>query len=250
VLAASAEPGRRWLRKAAADPSLRIAGSLWLASKIAIFALGWMAAWIMSPGSRHPLRLTSVWEHWDATEFRGIAEYGYFGGPDKSNPNQAAFFPGYPLLLRGVHVLVPAWTADELIIGTVASFFAILGLVQLAEDYRAGSGAWAGVFLLAAPAAVFLAVGYSEAPFLAFALPAWRAARRGSWIWASLLAAGACALRVNGLFLVGGMIVMILLAKKAADAGIRRPCALAAMLLIPLVPVTAYVIYLHYRTGD
>ena len=140
VLAAAAEPGWRWLRKAAADPSLRIAGSLWLASKIAIFALAWVAAWIMSPGSRHPLRLTSVWEHWDATEFRGIAEYGYFGGPDKSNPNQAAFFPGYPLLLRGVHVLVPAWTADELIIGTVASFFAILGLVQLAEDYRAGVG--------------------------------------------------------------------------------------------------------------
>jgi hypothetical protein len=234
----------------ASDPSLRIAGSLWLASKVAIFALAWVAAWIMRPGSRDPLRLASVWERWDATAFRVIAEYGYFGGPEKSKPNQAAFLPGYPLLLRGMHVLVPQWTADELIIGTVASFFAILGLVWLAEDYQTGSGAWAGVFFLAAPAAVFLAVGYSEAPFLAFALPAWRAARQGSWIWASVLAAGACALRINGLFLVAGMIIMILLAKNAAAAKTRRRPALAVLLSIPLVPVAAYVIYLHDRTGQ
>jgi hypothetical protein len=249
LLSIATKPRWPWLRKRVADPNLRIAGLLWLASKVAIFALAWVAGWIMRPGSRDPLGLGSVWQHWDAKVFRVIAEYGYFGGPEASKPNEAAFFPGYPLLLRGVHVLVPQWTADELIIASVASFFAILGLVLLAEDYQAGSGTWAGVFLLAAPAAVFLSVGYSEAPFLAFALPAWRAARRGSWLWAGLLAACACALRINGLFLVAGMIIMVLLRRNAVGAQNRRWPALAA-LSISLAPVAAYVIYLYDRTGD
>jgi hypothetical protein len=247
---AQPRPRWRWLRRVAPDPSLRIAGPLWLASKIAIFALAWVAEWIMRPAGHYPLGLTTVWQHWDAGAFRSIAEYGYFGGPDKPGPNQAAFFPGYPLLLRGAHVLIPQWVADEVLIATVASFFAIWGLVRLAEDYRAGAGAWAGVFLLAAPAAVFLSVGYSEAPFLALALPAWRAARRGSWIWASLFAAGACALRINGLFLVVGMVLMLLLAGNSAVTVISRRWALTALLTIPLLPVAAYVIYLYERTGD
>lgn len=250
VQSAGPDRGRRWLREVAADPAVRIAGSLWLASKVAIIGLAWVASWIMQSASRHPLPLAHLWEHGDAGQFRIIAEYGYFSGPDKSRPDQVAFFPGYPLLLRGVHLLIPVWTADELAIVTVASFFAILGLVRLAEDYQAGSGAWAGVFLLAAPAAVFLAVGYSEALFLALALPAWRAARRGAWLWASLLAAGACAVRINGLFVVAGLVTMAVLARSTADTRTSRRPARVALLSIPLVPVAAYAVYLHQRTGD
>jgi len=234
------------LRRLRPDPTVQTAAALWLASKVAIVALGWIASWIMRPSYRHPLRFSFLWEHWDATQFRIVAEYGYFGPPGTSNPGQVAFFPGYPLLLRGVHLLIPNWTGAEVAIGTAASFFAVLGLVRLAEDYQLGSGRWAGLFLLAAPAAVFLAVGYSEALFLAFALPAWLAARRGAWIRASLYAAGASAVRVNGLFLVAGLVVMALLAKDAAS----RRSRLAALLTIPLVPVTAYTFYLYEHTGD
>lgn len=243
-------PGWRWLRARAADSSLRMAGLLWLGSKIALVVLVWVITWIVQSAERHPLRLGRIFERWDAAQFRVIAEYGYFGGPDRFKPDQVAFFPGYPLLLRGVHLLLHPWLADELAIGTVASFFAILGLVRLAQEYRAGSGVWAGVFLLAAPAAIFLAVGYSEALFLALALPAWRAARRGAWPWAGLLAAGACLVRINGLFVLAGLVIMALQATRNAGATTSRRWSAIGALSLALVPVAAYVVYLRDKTGD
>lgn len=239
---AARKPGLSWPRDTAAYSSIRTAAQLWLASKVAIVMLAWVASWTMRPALRQPLRWASLWQHWDAIQFRVIAEYGYFGPAGASMPNQDAFLPGYPLALRAVHLVIPQWTIDELALASVASFFAIIGLVRLAEDYRAGSGAWAGVFLLAAPAAIFLAVGYSEALFLAFALPAWRAARGGAWMRASLLMAGACAVRVSGLFVLAGLVVMALCS--------RRWPALPYLLSIPLVPVAGYELFLHDRTGD
>jgi len=250
VTPVSSSPGWSWLRKVTDDPSVRAAGSLWLASKIAIVALAWIAAWIMRPGQRRPLPWLALWEHWDAEQFRIIARYGYFGPAERSMPNQAAFLPGFPLLLRLGHAIIPHWVTAELAIGTVASFFAILGLVRLAEDYRPGSGAWAGAFLVTAPAAVFLAVGYSEALFLAFALPAWRAARRGAWARASILAACGCAIRVSGLFLLAGLVIMALLPARLAAKRTARAPALTALLTVPLLPVAGYEVYLHQRTGD
>jgi hypothetical protein len=242
------ESGWHRLRTAATGSNVRTAASLWLASKVAIISLAWVASWIMRPTYRHPLPLGNLWQHWDATQFRIIAEYGYFGR--FSLPVQGAFFPGYPILLRTVHLVIPQWTAAELTIGTVASFFAILGLVRLAEDYQRGSGAWSGVVMLAAPSAVFLAVGYSEAPFLAFALPAWLAARHGNWTKASLFAAAACAIRVSGLFLIFGLMIMALQGRTAPDRPISRRLHAVAWLSLAILPLVDYVLYLRDRTGD
>ncbi len=224
------------------DPAIRTAAPLWLASKVAVLTLAWAASWIMYPArhSRAPLG----WQEWDANLFRQIAQYGYFGPAGTPNKHQVAFFPGYPLVLRAVHLLIPSWVAAELTIATVASFFAVLALVRLAEDYQAGSGGRAALFFLAAPAAVFLSVGYSEALFLAFAIPSWRAARRESWTAASLLGAAACAIRANGLFFMAGIVLMAI----RSPSG-RRP-SVFARLMIPAVPIAAYELYLRYTTGD
>ncbi len=58
--------------------------------------------------------------------------------------------------------------------------------------------------------AVFLAAPYAEALFAALAFWAWLLARRGAWVWAGLLAAGATLVRVNGLFLAIGLVVLFL----------------------------------------
>jgi hypothetical protein len=247
-LAPSAESGWHRLRLAATGSSVRTAAALWLAAKVAIISLAWVASWIMRPTYRHPLLLANLWQHWDASQFRVIAEYGYFGR--FSLPVQDAFFPGYPILLRATHLVIPQWTLAELAIGTIASFFAILGLVRLAEDYQRGSGAWSAVAMLAAPAAVFLAVGYSEAAFLAFALPAWLAARHGRWTKAGLLAGAAGAIRVNGLFLIFGLAIMALLGRTAADRTMSRRLHALGWLSLALLPLASYVLYLRVRTGD
>jgi hypothetical protein len=254
-----------WIRTQAAAPATRAAGAVWLASKVALIVLAWAATWATQPGGTGGAPLAGAWEHWDARLFRLVAQYGYFGPPGKPVPNQAAFLPGYPLVLRATHLLIGSWTTAELAVAAVASFFAILGLIRLADDYSAddhpeGSGLAAAVFLIAAPAAVFLSVGYSEAMFLAFALPGWLAARHGRWPQAGLYTAAACLIRINGVFLLAGLVIMAAMSGSAAAGPTRslgqaqtrrKPWpVLAGSLAIPLVPLAGYEIYLWHASGD
>ncbi len=186
------------------------------------------------------------WERWDAVLFRRLAEYGYDGDP--SMPPDAglpSFFPGYPVLLRAVHLVVPSWPVSELLISLVAGAVAAVALVRLAEIEGLGRdvGQRAVLYLFAAPYAVFLVAGYSEPVFLALAVPAWVAAREGRWVAAGLLAGAASYVRVSGLFLAAGLVVMYALA-------VRRPRWDALALLAPPAAVLSYFAYLHARTGD
>ncbi|MEZ0106640.1 hypothetical protein ABH920_000621 [Catenulispora sp. EB89] len=103
----------------------------------------------------------------------------------------------------------------------------------------------AALFFTLAPAAVFLAAGYSESLFAAFAFSAWAAARRDRWTSAVVLAAGASTVRVNGLFLAAAIALEFVLAGRA-----RRRWRQAPLLVVPALPVAAYVLYLHHDTGD
>ena len=60
-----------------------------------------------------------------------------------------------------------------------------------------------------------------------------------------MLAAGASAVRVNGLFLAAAIVLEFLLAGRG-----RRRWRQAPLLLVPAVAVAAYVVYLRRDTGD
>jgi hypothetical protein len=129
------------------------------------------------------------WERWDAQLFVTIAQYGYDGDPASPDDGLPAFFPGLPLALRLVHLVVPDWAAAGLLISLVSGAVAMVALARLAE--HEGARGWMAVLgLVLFPMAVFLAAGYSESLFLAFAIPAWLAARVGRGPVAALLAAG------------------------------------------------------------
>ncbi|MGN6475167.1 MAG: hypothetical protein ACTHK4_16160, partial [Mycobacteriales bacterium] len=93
------------------------------------------------------------------------------------------------------------------------------------------------------PYAVFLAAGYSEALFLAFALPSWLAARRGRGVAAGLLAGLAAVVRIDGLVLGLALIVHWL----ATD---RRWSWRLAALAAPFVATFGYFADLRAITGD
>jgi Gpi18-like mannosyltransferase len=182
------------------------------------------------------------WRAWDAGLFVIIAKYGYDGEPG-SPPDAGlpAFFPGMPLALRLVHLVVPDWALAGLLVSLVAGAVATVYLARLAE-FEGGTGWVAVLGLLVFPTAVFLMAGYSEALFLAFAVPAWLAARQRRWWLAAVLGAGASCVRITGLFLAVALIVEYVLAK----GGLRR----AAWLAVPFVPLAVYSLYHHARTGD
>jgi hypothetical protein len=154
-----------------------------------------------------------------------------------------------------------------LLVSLVAGGVAAVALGRIAElDYRPGTGTKAVLYLVAAPAAFFLAAGYTEALFLAFALTAWLAARRGRWLLAALLTGGASLIRINGLFLLAALVVAALRSpagwaggadpedadgdRAEASPGNRKRLRALAALLPALIPPAAYEVYLRAQTGD
>jgi hypothetical protein len=219
-------------------PADRAALVAWLWTRAAVLLLAGAGAVVLEQTDRG---LVGLWRRWDADLLRKIAQYGYDGYPaDYPDRGVEAFFPGFPLVLRAVHAAVPDWTAAGLLVSLLAGGVAVVALSRLAE-LDGVDGPRAVLLLLVSPSAVFLFAGYTEALWLALALPAWLAGRSGRWPLAAVLAAGACAVRVNGLFLVAGLAVLCL------TSGRRRDLP---WLLVPLLPVLAYGAHLWRLTGD
>ncbi|MEV6173812.1 mannosyltransferase family protein [Streptomyces sp. NPDC051954] len=229
---------------------------LYLLTRLGLWLVAYCTAWLFPKGGnvKAPAPWLSHWAQWDWAHYQHIAEYGYFGsfpGNDPASDNRVAFFPGFPFALRAVHTVIADWTAAGLVISLVSGAVAVVALARIAglgrtDGARAGQRAVA--FLLLSPAAVFLAAGYTESLFLAFALPAWLAAKNRNWLLAGLLGAAATTTRVSGLFLAAAIAVEFLTARDG-HRGTRRLRALSWCAL-PAVPAAAYTVYLHAHTGD
>lgn len=228
-----------WLR-----PSDRTALLIWFFWQVASYIYLFLAG----PG-RTEDALLDRFNRYDSYNFMDIAKYGYDGRPD--DPDAArliAFFPGLPLLLRVLYPFIPDLRLALVLTSLVASAVVAVALSRLSESYREGTGHWTVLAFFLSPFAVFLLAGYTEAPFLALAIPAWLLARKGRWEAAAVCAAFASSIRISGLFLAFGLLVQFLVARNGlrAPGGWRK----APWLVLPGVPVLAYMIYLWHRTGD
>lgn len=215
---------------------------VWLVSRLA-FVLVALILLVQAGGGLADF--PDLMDNWDVEHFLGLATEGYQTTGDDAK--RMAFFPGLPLLLAPFIALgVPGEIAGLLLsaIGSAAASAAL---------YRMG-GFWAAALWLVAPAAVFGFVPYTEAIFCAFAFWAWERARKDQWALAALLAAGACAIRVSGVFLVGALGIMILTwpmedgssCGQRLAAWVRR----AIWLVIPAATVVGYLFYLFLLTGS
>ena len=218
---------------------------VWSASRVGVAVLALGGAWLLSGA-----RASSVdgfllrWDRWVVGRFRKVAEFGYQGRPEHyADEGVEAFFPGAPLVLRAVHVVVPDWTAAGLVVSLLAGAVASVALGRLAA-LEGAPGPRAVLLLVLSPYAVFLFAGYSEALFLALALWGWLFARQERWVAAALLVAGASTVRVSGAFLACGLVVHYLVVRRG------RIGADAAALLAPFAAVAAYFGYLWAVTGD
>jgi hypothetical protein len=215
---------------------------LWLLSRVGVLLLVGTSGYLLA-GSNDLVPYLDRWYQWDVRHFQEIASSGY--EDSVTNTPLAAFFPGLPLLMAALNAVGVQLTLAGLLVSLVAGAVAAIALARLGEDEGPdGTGERAVLLLVLSPAAVFLAAGYTEALFLAFALPAWLAARRGSWWVAGLLGAGAASVRVTGLFLAAALVVEFFVSQRR-----RRPGD-AAALLLPLVPPALYAFYLQRTQGD
>lgn len=230
-------------RLAAAD---RAALLLWAVSRVGLAWLLVAVAWVTSPASGGGVAGAAQLLQWDAVHYLAIARDGYDQPSDGARLD--AFFPGLPLLMRGLHVVGVPWPWTGPIVSLLAGAVAVVALSRLAEaDGPAGAGPRAVLLLVLSPSAVFLAAGYTEALFLAVALPAWLAARRGSWPLAGLLAAGACFVRVSGLFLVAALAALWVVQRRGPVPPGRWSWT---WLLLGPLPALVFAVHRWGPTGD
>jgi hypothetical protein len=175
---------------------------------------GWLGNLLAAPVAR-----------WDAVWYLVIAHYGYRPSLGPFTSPRTAFFPLYPLGLRGISELgvppIAAGVALSLAALAAALYWlhrlSTLELARLApHGDRAGDTARLAVLVMAlAPMAFFFSAVYSESLYLALSVGVFWCARQGRWGWAGVLGALASATRSAGLVLVVPMLVLYLYGPRA-----------------------------------
>jgi hypothetical protein len=231
-------------RRLLPDLSARESLGWWLVSRIGIFLISISAPLLFNRGTDYP-NVWRAWLQWDVWHFKAVAEFGYNHGEPSGAP-LAAFFPGFPALMRVASWLGIGYVGGGILVSLIASAVAGVYLARLAQyefPQLANLGPKAALIWFTAPVGVFLAAPYTEALFCAFAFPGWLAARQGRWARAAIFVALASTVRVSGIFLIFALGVEFLTSKK-------RDWASVPWLLLPVVPVVAFMAYLKKIHGS
>ncbi|MFF5975981.1 hypothetical protein ACFY7C_31175 [Streptomyces sp. NPDC012769] len=173
---------------------------------------------------------------WDSGWYLGIADHGYdheLG--TRTNHNNLAFFPLYPVLIKAFAAVTPGSRASvALVIAGVCSLVAALGVFAVGDRLHGPrTGAVLTVLWGAAPAAVVQWMGYTESLFTALAAWSLYAVLDARWAWAAGLSVAAGLTRPTGIALAAAVSVAALLAARRGS-GRARAVALAAASAAPL----------------
>ena len=214
-----------------------------------VFSLAAYAGSFLLSGHTFGLPATGffdLWVHWDATRFLVTADVGYEG--PGSFLNSYAFFPFFPLTVRALGVIGIPGPLAGLLISLVSSWIALTFLIKLAgDDAGPRAGRRAAIYLAVFPTAVFLIAPYSEALFLAGAIPAFYHARRARWELVGVPAAIAMGTRFAGIFLLLGLAVEAL---RQRDLSLRDAFTAGLAVIMGLLPLLGYAAFLARVKGD
>jgi hypothetical protein len=187
---------------------------------------------------------------YDAGWYHAIASQGYVYGP--GGRSNIAFFPLYPLLMRGGGTLLGSRQEDFYFAGIVISWLAFAGamvmlyrLARLDLEERAAYRAvmYAAIF----PFAYFFGMVYSESLFFFGLVTAAYALRTKQWALAAVAGAAMTATRVTGVMALPGL---AWIAWRSA-AGNRMDLAKAAIAIVGcLAGIALYSAYNYMLSGS
>lgn len=187
------------------------------------------------------------WLRWDSGWYLTIAAHGYSFDP-VTNQGSVAFFPLYPLLIRGLGVVVGSQALAALVISNVAFAVAVVVLFRLASHvFDTRTARWTLLFLCAFPFAYFFVAAYTESLFLCLSALSFYLAERERWWLSGLVGVFAGLTRSIG-SLVGPAIFLIYLRHRGYNHK-RLDRHLLAAGLAPL-GTFLYMAYLYVRFHD
>lgn len=228
----------------------------WVPFQVLVFAV--LTRLMMAFGNWYVLRLVPPpwqegpksilgWAQWDAAHYARIVLNGY---DHPTDPGSTAFFPLYPLIVRGVATVLGmmSTTADVLVVGVlVAGGFFLVSVVlvtwlfrTLCDDEVART---AGVLYCVSPFSFFLTAGYTESLFMVLVASVFLLGHYRKWGWAAGAVALATASRAPGVFLIP---VLLLMAWRHRES-IRT---LATIVIISPLGLLSYMAYTWVVLGD
>jgi hypothetical protein len=264
-------PARVQLR----DDPIRVAWRAIWTSRVVVLASGWLAvlAFGRAPatGAFDPARLTAPFGYfgnllvsplarWDSVWYLAIAQGGY-----DHDPPRTAFFPVYPLLMRGLGVVIRSDLIAGVVVSLVSFGIALVLLYRLVALELDSERARITVMLIAfCPMAYFFSAVYSESLFLALSVGCIYQARAGRWAVAGLLGGVAAASRNSGVMLFVPVVLMYLYGPRSDPAAGGRAFGSGWRMLAPryairpsiawtlLIPagLGAYIAWLALKTGN
>jgi hypothetical protein len=276
---ASTQPARRLLSTETRE-GIRVAWHALWTSRLVVLATGILAVLEIgrAPGTTgfDPNNLTAPFGYfgnlllapasrWDSWWYLTIAQHGY-----AHDLMRTAFFPLYPLTIRGLGVIVGSDAIAGVVV-SLASFGIALVLLHRLTLLELGSPSRArlAVMLIAfCPVAFFFSAVYSESLFLALSIGAIYEARMGAWATAGVLGALGAAERNSGVLLMIPLLLLFLYGPRAdREPPPARPATggrNAWRRLIPRYPIEpqiawialvpagllAYLVYLGASFGD
>jgi Mannosyltransferase (PIG-V) len=182
--------------------------------------------------------LFDTFAQWDSVWFLHIVRHGY------DLKETAAFFPLYPLVVRGVSEVLRSDVAAAVLVSLAAGAAAVAVLHRLARPLLGPTGAATTALLVTLyPIAFVFTAAYSDGLFLALAAGSFLAAVQRRPLLAGILGGLACGTRLIGLALLPALLVLLW------PRGRRDALRLAPLLLLPAA-VAAYGLYLNHRLGD
>lgn len=212
------------------------AGAMWLLSRLLIVALMLLLVPLLPapPGGIKPTLSWEVFSWWDSLLYKQIITSGYEYINDGKGHN-IAFFPVFPLAIRGVMALGLPFEVAGLLVNNFAFLGALIVLYYwLAEHHSKSAARWATAVLAWCPLSLFSTVIYSEGLYLLFSTAAMRAFDNRKYAWVALWGAIATATRPTGMALIPAFLIAAWRERRGTIAYIASLAAAGGLILFSL----------------
>ncbi len=224
--------------------SFLFAGKMWLISRFVLcIAMLLIAPFLPAPPDG--VTATFSWDNftaWDSYWYKAIINDGY-QFVNNGQQYSVAFFPLYPLLIRGVMFLGLPFEPAGILINTVGFIGALIILYTWVEQrYDTNTARWATAALAWCPMSVYGTVVYTEGLFLLTTTAALRAFDNQKYAWAGFWGTLSTAARSPGLALIPAFIFVAWKEKRGVKAYLSACFSSLGIILFSL--------YCHLKFND
>lgn len=181
----------------------------------------------------------SSFANWDGGHYLGIAEFGY----SDVNTYQYAFFPLYPLVIRGLTFLTRNYLLSALLISFISSYFGVLLFYKLVKsEFNQKIAKKSVIYLFIFPTSFFFVTAYSEGLFFLLSVSTFYALYKKRLLLATVFAFLATLTRFSGLAVALSLLIFVLYKYKFNQK--------TWFVIFAPLGIFIYMIFLHLQMGN